>query len=130
MGDLKKYIAKRKGSDKEFAEGFEEGYEKLKVGVISRKVRKAAGFPREDQMLSLREKSRKVLRIWWSELDEERPFEALAGKALENYLLGSASRRARSLTAMAREYGVDGAIHLPHRRATMRTPPSASSPTP
>jgi len=53
-----------------------------------------------------------VAAVWWSELDEERPFEALAGKALENYLLGPASRRARSLTAMAKEYGVDGAIHF------------------
>jgi len=27
MSDLKKYIAKRNKTDKEFAEGFEEGYE-------------------------------------------------------------------------------------------------------
>jgi hypothetical protein len=33
MSDLKKYIAKRKKMDKEFAEGFEEGYEQLNLSV-------------------------------------------------------------------------------------------------
>ncbi len=33
MSDLKKYIAKRKKTDKEFAEGFEEDYEQFKIGV-------------------------------------------------------------------------------------------------
>ncbi len=33
MSDLKKYIAKRKKSDKKFAEGFEEGYKQLKLSV-------------------------------------------------------------------------------------------------
>jgi hypothetical protein len=31
MSDLKKYIAKRKKMDKEFAAGFEEGYEQFKA---------------------------------------------------------------------------------------------------
>ena len=35
MSDLKKYIAKREKTDKEFAEGFEEGYEQLKLSVAS-----------------------------------------------------------------------------------------------
>jgi hypothetical protein len=34
MSDLKKYIAKRKKTDKEFAECFEEGYEQFKIGVV------------------------------------------------------------------------------------------------
>ena len=34
MSDLKKYIAKRKKTDKEFAEGFEEGYKQFKIGVV------------------------------------------------------------------------------------------------
>ena len=33
VSDLKKFIAKRKKTDKEFAEGFEEGYEQFKIGV-------------------------------------------------------------------------------------------------
>jgi HTH-type transcriptional regulator/antitoxin HipB len=36
MSDLKKYIAKRKKTDKEFAEGFEEGYEQFKIVVVLR----------------------------------------------------------------------------------------------
>ncbi len=35
MSDLKKYIAKRKKTDKEFKEGFEEGYEQLKLSATS-----------------------------------------------------------------------------------------------
>jgi HTH-type transcriptional regulator/antitoxin HipB len=34
MSDLKKYIAKRKKTDKEFAEGFEEGYEQFKIRAV------------------------------------------------------------------------------------------------
>lgn len=50
--------------------------------------------------------------VWWKELDEEHPFEALALKALNNYMVGSADRRAASLAKMAEEYEVDGAIHF------------------
>jgi benzoyl-CoA reductase/2-hydroxyglutaryl-CoA dehydratase subunit BcrC/BadD/HgdB len=50
--------------------------------------------------------------VWWSELDEDQPFEALARKALENYLVGPASRRVGKLVKMAEEYEVDGAIHF------------------
>jgi HTH-type transcriptional regulator/antitoxin HipB len=35
MSDLKIFIAKRKKTDKEFAEGFEEGYEQFKIGAFS-----------------------------------------------------------------------------------------------
>lgn len=35
MSDLKKYIDKRKKTDKVFAEGFEEGYEQFKIGTIA-----------------------------------------------------------------------------------------------
>lgn len=44
MNDLKKYIAKRKKRDKEFSDGFEEGYEQFKIGVILRQAREAAGL--------------------------------------------------------------------------------------
>ncbi len=50
--------------------------------------------------------------VWWSELDEDHPFEALAHKALENYLVGSAHKRLKSLVKMAEEYEVDGVIHF------------------
>ena len=36
MSDLKKYIAERKKRDKHFAEGYDQGYEQFKVGVLLR----------------------------------------------------------------------------------------------
>ena len=50
--------------------------------------------------------------VWWDELDDDHPFETLALKALNNYMVGSADRRAASLVKMAKEYDVDGAIHF------------------
>ena len=44
MRDLKKYIAKRKKTDKEFAQGFEEGYKHFKIGVVFRKAWESAGL--------------------------------------------------------------------------------------
>ena len=43
MNDLKKYISKRKKTDKEFAEGFVEGYEQFKIGVVLRQARESEG---------------------------------------------------------------------------------------
>lgn len=48
MNDLKMYIAKRKKVDKEFADGFEEGYEQLKTGVILRRSREVAGLTHKE----------------------------------------------------------------------------------
>jgi benzoyl-CoA reductase/2-hydroxyglutaryl-CoA dehydratase subunit BcrC/BadD/HgdB len=53
-----------------------------------------------------------VAHIWWSEMDENHPFEALAQKALENYMVGPASKRVQSLLRLAEEYQVDGVIHF------------------
>ncbi len=48
MSDVKKYIAERKGRDREFAEGFDDGYTRVKIGAMLRKAREVAGlsFPR------------------------------------------------------------------------------------
>ena len=43
MSNLKQYIARRKKRDKEFAEGYEEGYEQFKIGVMLRQARESAG---------------------------------------------------------------------------------------
>jgi benzoyl-CoA reductase/2-hydroxyglutaryl-CoA dehydratase subunit BcrC/BadD/HgdB len=50
--------------------------------------------------------------VWWSELDENSPFEALAHKALENYLVGPAHKRVKNLVRMAEDYECDGVIHF------------------
>jgi phage-related protein len=34
MSDLKKYIEKRKATNPEFAEGFDEGYENFRIGIM------------------------------------------------------------------------------------------------
>ncbi|MEE4352446.1 MAG: 2-hydroxyacyl-CoA dehydratase family protein [Desulfatiglans sp.] len=51
-------------------------------------------------------------RVWWDELDEGDPFEALALKALQNYLVGTAENRVREIVGLAQDYEVNGAIHF------------------
>lgn len=48
MSDLKKYIAERKKKDKKFAEGYDEGYEQFKIGVILRQARETVGLTQEE----------------------------------------------------------------------------------
>ena len=44
MSEVEKYIAKRKKTDPEFAEGFEEGYKEFEFGVLLRQAREEAGL--------------------------------------------------------------------------------------
>ncbi len=44
MNDLEKYINKQKKNDPEFAENYEQGYKKFKIGVILKEMRKKAGL--------------------------------------------------------------------------------------
>ncbi|MEI6315435.1 MAG: hypothetical protein WCO89_11235 [Syntrophus sp. (in: bacteria)] len=61
MSDLKKYIARRKRTDLEFAEGFDEGCEQFKIGAVLRQAREAAGMTQEE--LALRLKTKKGLKF-------------------------------------------------------------------
>jgi len=63
MSDLKKYIAKRKKTDKEFAAGFEEGYEQFRIGVVLRQARESAGLTQEELALRLKTKKTAISRI-------------------------------------------------------------------
>lgn len=63
MSDLKKYIAKRKKRDKEFAEGFEEGYEQFKIGVVLRQARESAGLTQEELARRLKTQKTAISRI-------------------------------------------------------------------
>lgn len=63
MGDLEKYIRKRKKTDKEFAEGFEEGYQKFKIGVLLRQAREMAGLTQEELARRLKTKKSAISRI-------------------------------------------------------------------
>lgn len=48
MSDLKKYIEKRKATNPEFAEGFEEGYENFRIGAMLKQARLDAGLTQEE----------------------------------------------------------------------------------
>jgi ribosome-binding protein aMBF1 (putative translation factor) len=63
MSDLKKYIQKRKKRDKKFAEGFDEGYEQFKIGVILRQARESAGLSQEELARRLKTKKTAISRI-------------------------------------------------------------------
>jgi DNA-binding XRE family transcriptional regulator len=63
MSDLKKYIRERKKGDKEFAEGFEEGYEQFKIGVILRQAREEAGLTQDELARRLKTKKTAISRI-------------------------------------------------------------------
>ena len=63
MSDLKKYIATRKKTDEKFAEGFEEGYEQFKIGVILRQARESAGLTQEELAVRLKTQKTAISRI-------------------------------------------------------------------
>lgn len=48
MSDLKKYIQKRKATDKAFAENYEEGYQDFKIGVMIKEARQRAGLTQKE----------------------------------------------------------------------------------
>ncbi len=48
MSDLKKYINKRKASNPDFADGFDEGYENFRIGVMLKQARLEAGLTQDD----------------------------------------------------------------------------------
>ena len=63
MSDLKKYIDKRKKTDKEFAAGFDEGYEQFKIGFMLRQARESAGLTQEELALRLKTQKTAISRI-------------------------------------------------------------------
>lgn len=63
MSDLKKYISKRKKADKEFAEGYEEGFENFKIGVLLRQAREKSGITQEAVAKQLHTNKSAISRI-------------------------------------------------------------------
>ncbi len=63
MSDLKKYIDKRKKKDKKFAEGYDEGYEQFKIGMVLRQAREEAGLTQEELARRLNTKKTAISRI-------------------------------------------------------------------
>ncbi len=63
MSDLDRYIEKRKGTDKRFAEGFDEGYEEFKIGEVLRHAREDAGLSQEELADRVHTKKTAISRI-------------------------------------------------------------------
>lgn len=63
MSDLKKYIEKRKKIDPEFAEGYDEGYQQFKIGVLLQISREQAGMTQEEVARKLGTKKSAISRI-------------------------------------------------------------------
>lgn len=63
MSNLKNYIERRKQKDAAFSEGFDEGYEQFKIGVILRQARESAGLTQEELALRLKTKKTAISRI-------------------------------------------------------------------
>jgi ribosome-binding protein aMBF1 (putative translation factor) len=90
MSDLKKYIGARKKADKEFAEGFEEGYEQFKIGVMLRQAREAAGLTQEELALRLKTQKTAISRIEILDATEALGQGRLPDVTLENIPLAAA----------------------------------------
>lgn len=63
MSDLDNYTDERKGTDKGFAEGLDEGYEQFKIGEILRQARQAAGLTQEELADRVHTKKTAISRI-------------------------------------------------------------------
>jgi len=63
MSDLKKYVHNRKKKDKSFAEGYDDGYEQFKIGVMLKHARETAGLTQEGLAQKLKTKKTAISRI-------------------------------------------------------------------
>lgn len=63
MSDLKKYVQKRKKTDKSFALNYDSGYDDFKIGVMLKQAREDAGLTQEDLARKLKTKKTAISRI-------------------------------------------------------------------
>lgn len=63
MSNLKKYVRDRKKKDKSFAEGYDDGYEQFKIGVMLKQARETAGLTQEGLARKLKTKKTAISRI-------------------------------------------------------------------
>ena len=63
MDDLDRFIEEQKRIDPEFADGFDEGYENFKIGVLFKASREQAGMTQEEVAQKLGTKKSAISRI-------------------------------------------------------------------
>jgi ribosome-binding protein aMBF1 (putative translation factor) len=63
MSDLKKYISKRKANDAEFSNGYDEGFEEFRIGLILRQEREKSGLTQEELAKKIRTTKSAISRI-------------------------------------------------------------------
>jgi len=63
MSDLTTYIKKRKKTDPDFQENFDEGYENFKIGVLLRQARIKSGITQEQIANKMNTKKSAISRI-------------------------------------------------------------------
>jgi HTH-type transcriptional regulator / antitoxin HipB len=63
MGDLKKYVEKRRKTDNSFDEGYDAGYETFKIGVLFKQAREEAGLTQQQIADKLHTKKSTVSRM-------------------------------------------------------------------
>ena len=79
MDDLEKYIKERKAKNKNFADGFEEGYDNFRIGYLLKQARKKAGITQEELAAKLKTKKSAISRI-------ENHADDIRLSTLKNYL--------------------------------------------
>lgn len=63
MSDLKKYVQKRKKRDAEFAAGYDEGREELRIGLVLKSAREKRGMTQEELARRVRTTKSAISRI-------------------------------------------------------------------
>ena len=91
MSDLQKYLTKRKNTDVELAENYDEGYQAFKFGVLLKEARKDAGFTQLELANKLHTQKSAISRIENHSEDVKlstlERFASVLGKKLEIHLV-------------------------------------------
>ncbi len=63
MSDFKKYVSQRRKTDSEFDDGFDEGYQSFRIGVLLKQARVASGLTQKEVAEKLHTKKSAISRI-------------------------------------------------------------------